>query len=160
MNGSRLNSGIVVAAVLAGVWSLSGCLSAGIDLSSVSNPVMVSPVVRVGDKCAARYVGTPFAVVKAKARESSFSSGASYQEVQGGTVYQVTETHYINERNSNVRAEIARATGGRQDLVVVVDELEAKELVHMSLFGYGAKEVGVKGRVYELDQIRCDGGAR
>jgi hypothetical protein len=79
------------------------------------------------------------------------ASGAGYH-TEGS--YYVGHSYYGQEWADDVLSSIYDASGGRTDLVAIVNAVKAKHLVHMSLFGYSAKKLSVEGDLYLLTDVR------
>ncbi|OGQ83871.1 MAG: hypothetical protein A2289_13905 [Deltaproteobacteria bacterium RIFOXYA12_FULL_58_15] len=141
--------------VAIGLWTAVGCAPLTLDLTALSTPIMVSPITRVGDTCTAAYAGDALSQFEGGIEATGFSAASTYETRIGNAVYQVSQSIYSHTRLNNAAAAVHRAIGGRDDVVAVVDDLEAADLIHMSVFGYSAEHVEVVGQVYAASQIRC-----
>ena len=132
---------------------LSGCQSAGFDLRSVRYPVMVSPVLQVGDTAPKPLSGRDFGRFKGETSVAASSAASSYYARSGGAVYHVSESYYGEEKADNILKSLRDASMGRSDIVSIVDAVRFKHLVHMSFGGYSAKKASVEGTLYLRDEI-------
>jgi hypothetical protein len=126
---------------------LMSCTGTHVQLSlrNYPTPVMVSPVLRVGDTAPPSVKLSEFSKFTG---EASFSgAGASGSRKEGN--YIIHETVSASESSNNVAYEINKATGGRSDLLVSVDTLRAGAWVHTSLVGFFNNWVSLEGRVLD-----------
>ena len=116
-----------------------------VSLRDYPGPVMVSPILRVGDTAPPNLKLSEFSRF---AGESSFSGGGGGgSRKEGDTI--IHETRTVTESSDNVAHEISKATGGRSDLLVSVDTLCAGAWVHASLISYFNHWVSLEGRVLD-----------
>jgi len=117
------------------------------------NPVLVGPILRVGDQAPLELTAAPIGKVKGEAKTSSASGASTHYEQRGGDVYRVEQSAYASSMSDDIFRSLFDATGGRRDVFVVVDDLKVAGLTHMSLFGYAAMELTVEGRVFEQSAL-------
>jgi len=137
---------IIVTVLLCGC----GAAAARVDLRSYPNPVMVSPITRIGDTAkVALNDAIPFSTFSTEAKSAGSGAGGSHYENHGGTTYQVYESVSAWSRSDRIWDDLRRATANRDDLVVVVDDLQAGFWIHCSLIGLFRNWVGLEGRVFD-----------
>jgi len=132
---------------------LCGCQSTEFDLRAVPFPVMVSPILRVGDKAPGRISRLPYGHFEGEVHSEAASGASSYAQ---GSHY-VGHSYYGQEWVDSMLSSIYNASGGRTDLVAIVDPLEAKHLVHMSVIGYSVKKLCIQGDLYLANDLASGG---
>jgi len=135
---------------------LMSCTGTHVQLSlrDYPNPVMVSPVLRVGDTAPPNVKLSEFSRFSG---EASFSGGGGGGSRKEGN-YVIHETRTVTETSNDVAHEISKATGGRSELLVCVDTLRAGAWVHASLISYFNNWVSLEGRV--IDPKSLQGGEK
>ncbi len=143
------------AAALALFLGAAGCAgkSITVDLRHFPNPIMVSPIMRIGDKTPPTFKLPEYS--RFSGESSMVATGSQNQRVEGN--YVVTETRSTRDTSDNVAYQISLATSRRPDLVVVVDELRAGNWAHASLVAIISEWVGVKGRTFDPKAIEWRG---
>lgn len=116
-----------------------------LSLRDYPSPVMVSPILRVGDTTPPKMKLSEFSRF---AGEASFSGGGGGGSRKEGN-YIIHETRSVSESSDNVAYEINKATSGRSDLLVSVDTLRAGAWVHTSLVAFFNNWVSLEGRVLD-----------
>ena len=126
---------------------LMSCSETHVQLSlrDYPSPVMVSPILRVGDTAPPKMKLSEFSRF---AGEASFTGGGGGGSRREGD-YIIHESRSVTESSDNVAHEISKATGGRSDLLVSVDTLRAGAWVHASLISYFNNWVSLEGRVLD-----------
>lgn len=126
---------------------LMSCTGTHVQLSlrDYPSPVMVSPILRIGDTAPPNMKLSEFSRF---AGEVSFSGGGGSGSRKEGN-YIIYETRSATESSDSVAYEISRATGGRSDLLVSVDTLRTGAWVHTSLVAWFNNWVSLEGRVLD-----------
>ena len=137
---------VLIGLVLA---SCSGTL-VQVSLRDYPSPVMVSPIVRVGDTAPPNLKLSEFSRF---AGEASFSAGGGGGSRKEGN-YIIHETVSASASSDNVAYEINKATGGRSDLLVFVDTLRAGAWIHTSLVAFSNDWVSLEGRVLDPNPLQ------
>jgi len=142
MNGKTLSMMAVLTCCL-----ITGCSGTYVqtDLRGFPSPVMVSPIVRIGDTAPPNVTLPEFGRFRG---ESSFAGGGGGGSHREGN-YIVYESRSVSESSDSIGYEISKTMGGRTDLLVLVDTLCAGSVAHTSLMGYFNNWVCLEGRVLD-----------
>lgn len=140
-----------VVAVLA-LAATAGCTEKGIHVSlrSFPNPVMVSPVLRIGDTAPPQAALPEYGRFTGEHKVSVTAAGGSHREGN----YTVHESSRTEAMSDDIAYQISKSTSGRTDLLIVLDEVQAGSWGHWSIIGIRKEWVAVEGRVLDPAPLR------
>jgi hypothetical protein len=135
-----------VVAVLA-LAATAGCSIGGVsvNLKHVPNPVMVGPVMRIGDTAPFVFTMKEYSSFSGQASLSIMAASGSQREGD----YIVHRSSRTQEEYDDVAHQISKETSGRSDLVVVVDSLRAGNRSHWSIVATTKEWIALEGRIFD-----------
>lgn len=149
----------LVAIVIFLVLGISGCSNVivNVDLRDCPNPVLCSPIMRIGDTAPPENELVPFDQFTAKVKTDFFVSHSQSQRVEGNYVVTTSRTDTFQGRCDDIAREITKATASRSDLVVVVEEIKSVCFQHNSIIGFVFDWISVKGKTVHPDSFKRQG---
>ena len=131
--------------------SSCGHATLNVDLRDCPYPVMCSPIMRIGDTVPPEKELVAFDEFSAKTEQVVSCSYWDHTATRYGPEYKTIihrhSEHTFNSRSDDVAVAIQKATAGRSDLVVIVDEIKNVNFQHNSIFAFGIDRISVKGRI-------------
>ena len=130
-----------------GLLAAVACAKPGVraNLRNFPNPVMISPIIRLGDGGAAATSVKEFGRFEAKT-ETSLAGGGG-QRVEGN--YVVYESYRSETWKDDIAHQMSKAAAGRRDLLIVVDDIEAGNWSHWSIIALMSDWIKMEGRAID-----------
>ena len=147
---------ILAVLVIFPVLAVSGCgsVSLNVNLRDCPNPVLCGPIMRIGDTAPPENELVPFDEFTARVKSAFAVSHSQSDRVEGNYVVRTSKTETFQAREDNIAFQIRKATAGRSDLVVVVEEIKSVCFQHNSIFGFAFDWISLKGKTVVPDSFR------
>lgn len=124
----------------------AGCMGGlNVNLRSFPNPVLVGPVMRIGDTGPLTFTAKEYSSFSGETYLTIMAAGGSRREGD----YIVHESSSSRKEYDDIAYQISQQTSGRPDLIVVVDSVRAGNRAHWSIFAASKEWIALKGKIFD-----------